>query len=86
MESAMDMLRNAVASRAEAWIETTKDAHEVSSQRVASRAEAWIETRHHNRDLRYGGVASRAEAWIETRQAWVAVKAKTGRLPCGGVD
>ena len=37
-----------VASRAEAWIETTRNSDRLLHQNVASRAEAWIETLRSN--------------------------------------
>ena|GEM_PF-7078887 len=59
-----------VASRAEAWVETSVANHLLRRSCVASRAEAWVETCS-------GGaqsgppaqVASRAEAWVETQAA-----------------
>ncbi|CAO3447715.1 hypothetical protein [Azospirillum argentinense] len=58
----------AVASCAEAWIETTSPRRDHDAFRVASCAEAWIETVKALLDRAERKVASCAEAWIETRQ------------------
>jgi len=57
---------DAVASRAEAWIETPRWPRSTVWCCVASRAEAWIETDTSWRASPCRAVASRAEAWIET--------------------
>src|SRR5258706_12047175 len=55
-----------VASRAEAWIETSCLVRRRMRRMVASRAEAWIETSVVRYVVSARLVASRAEAWIET--------------------
>ena len=75
-----------VASRAEAWIETTVGSDQVQQHAVASRAEAWIETILRNQGPLLLGVASRAEAWIETFDEIDGSAVGGRRLPCGGVD
>ncbi len=62
----MFMPRLPVASRAEAWIETSPHIREAAMLKVASRAEAWIETVNFIIIPASTYVASRAEAWIET--------------------
>ena len=60
-------LHSAVASHAEAWIETGLLREVVYTLlAVASHAEAWIETKKSSGDSRKRDVASHAEAWIET--------------------
>ena len=76
----------AVASRAEAWIETSQLLSPNPLANVASRAEAWIETYRRCRYIRLGKVASRAEAWIETTNWRRKRSTRPGRLPRGGVD
>ena len=75
-----------VASRAEAWIETSNFGFYTTDNEVASRAEAWIETTVAGLVSALGLVASRAEAWIETRPHHRHIPSKIRRLPCGGVD
>ena len=69
-----DPMHHVVASRAEAWIETTRTVTASISRLVASRAEAWIETPCSASAAASPRGASRAEAWIETF-------IKTARLP-----
>ena len=59
-------LRCGVASRAEAWVETSCKIAPSCAMLVASRAEAWVETRTDSPSRRSVCVASRAEAWVET--------------------
>ena len=58
----------AVASHAEAWIETYNLAGTHKHAPVASHAEAWIETLLILSKTETRPVASHAEAWIETGQ------------------
>src|SRR3546814_3993035 len=71
---------SAVASCAEAWIETRRFCHIGFPVRVASCAEAWIETETEVYELSAVTVASCAEAWIET--IGYPLPIKIGRASC----
>ncbi len=85
LAQALFVIATAVASLAEAWIETILLITRRTRRGVASLAEAWIETfeySYYNPSL---GVASLAEAWIETNYERQHCN-NLSRLPRGGVD
>ena len=56
-----------VASRVDAWVETSSRRTGCSPTAVASRVDAWVETNDIVIDHLCENVASRVDAWVETR-------------------